>query len=784
MKKKLNSFVLFVFFALFIISAFCGVSLLCFTESSELKPNNIANRVEVKVCQNLSDAVTSITSQDEVVDNAVVFLDKERDLVLDKFGNYLVSKTIFEQKTGIKIDSSLPENNQLIELANLYCYEVKDGEFNIVLVRKFGTKRLIIETENPSFDLCGAVAVSNYENLYILQYDTELQASEAYNFYLTCQDELTVSIDSLCWTENRTSETADALSQKANLNSQYNTWGAEAMKVGEYTNYLNDLLKAENTPYSELPEVVVAVLDSGIDVDHHMFKDRILKDKNGNYVGKDYTNEVKSGYKFNDLFGHGTSCAGIICDLTLPNVKILPVKFMGAWGYGNTLGSFLALDYIYEMSKQYNIVAVNLSFASELGSIKIKILESKINKLYNAGIFSVAGAGNDSKNALTKTPAAVKQAITVSAIDKNLKPASFTNYGNIIDVCAPGVDIYTATNNGGFKTVQGTSYATPHIAAYIALIKSNPTREFSMNDVEQILKGEFHEFYKDTNRDLGLKGKDSYYGYGLPICEGIYRIYFTVDAKTDSNGQVSPAGFNLYEKDHTSIKLTFQFFPNEGYQLYTVYLNGKVYSNIEWGDTEHTFKLYSTYNELYVKFRECYYVNHYLESLDYEDSSFIKYNCVNRNFYFSKIDALNAARLQSYDGFSLYEVEEKIIGENSEINVYFIRNKYSVTISIKGSANPTSRTELVAYGDDINFDFTPELGYKIKSITCNGEEINLTELVDRMDDIKSDVEFTVEYESYGFSEMNLCDFVLCILTGVILVLILLKLTTTARKKSK
>ena len=288
MKKKLNSFVLFVFFALFIISAFCGVSLLCFTESSELKPNNIANRVEVKVCQNLSDAVTSITSQDEVVDNAVVFLDKERDLVLDKFGNYLVSKTIFEQKTGIKIDSSLPENNQLIELANLYGYEVKDGEFNIVLVRKFGTKRLIIETENPSFDLCGAVAVSNYENLYILQYDTELQASEAYNFYLTCQDELTVSIDSLCWAENRTSETADDFSQKAKLNSQYNTWGAEAMKVGEYTNYLNDLIKAENTPYSELPEVVVAVLDSGIDVDHHMFKDRILKDKNGNYVGKDY----------------------------------------------------------------------------------------------------------------------------------------------------------------------------------------------------------------------------------------------------------------------------------------------------------------------------------------------------------------------------------------------------------------------------------------------------------------------------------------------------------------
>ena len=589
------------------------------------------------------------------------FSTKKQDLTIDANGNYLVHKDIFESKTGIKLTSNLNEMYDLTELASIHGYEVNNGEFNIILTRKFGTKRLIVETKNANLNFYGAVAVSNYDNFYILQFKTETQTKEAYNFYLNSKDVLNVNIEGLCWVENETSELNENLSLNSKSKS-YNSWGAEVMYVPEYNQYLSDLLNAENTSYTKLPEVVVAVLDSGIDTDHPLFKGRILKDKNGNYVGEDFTGQNKTGYSFEDKHGHGSMCAGIICDLTLPNVKILPVK-ISATGSAEYSDVFKAMDYVVKMSKTYNIVAMNYSFSAKHDDYFHKIYKSKIEKLYNAGIYSIVSAGNDSSSVACPGDVSTK-CITVSALDQDLTIADYSNYGPTVDVSAPGTGIISADINGGLKSGNGTSFSAPHISAYIALIKSNPKRNWTMQDIDKILTGEFREYHKQTIRklsNLSPEIKSSFYGYGMPTCEGIYETYYTVNTSTNSKGSISPSGFNLYQNDHINIKLSFDFLPNEGHYVNAVYLNGRLYDNVEKGDTKHTFKLHSTNNELYVEFKRGCFVNYYREPINEGDNfSSAKYNLYERNFYFNEADVLKATQMTNYEGFTPKTILQKM----------------------------------------------------------------------------------------------------------------------------
>ena len=241
----------------------------------------------------------------------------------------------------------------------------------------------------------------------------------------------------------------------------YKTWGAEKMGVPEYSQYLLDIIEADNG-YDELEEVVVAVLDTGIDTDHPWFEDRFLYDTNGKILGVDYTaDEIDrkpstTEYEFEDDQGHGTHCAGIICDMTLPNVKILPIKILYANnegdGTGNMLDALDAIEYVISLkqNENINIVAMNMSFGGTIDPNKdgyddlVQDFTSAIEDAYDAGIFSVVAAGNDEIDAHHDLPAMIDRAVTVAAVDEMLDVAYFSNYGECIDVCAPGVLIESA----------------------------------------------------------------------------------------------------------------------------------------------------------------------------------------------------------------------------------------------------------------------------------------------------------------------------------------------------
>lgn len=402
----------------------------------------------------------------------------------------------------------------------------------------------------------------------------------------------------------------------------YKTWGAEAMGVAEYSQYLLDIIEADNE-HDELEEIVVAVLDTGIDTDNPWFTDRFLYDQNGKIFGLDFTADdprapTTTEYEFEDDQGHGTHCAGIICDMTLPNVKILPVKTMynkNDEGTGDMKDNLYAIEALIDLkvNKHINIVAMNISLGMVYNPEDAKHKQlcdsftKAIEDAYNVGIFSVVAAGNSITDAKNDLPANIERAITVSAIDDNLEQAYFSNYGDCIDVCAPGDNVASAyLSQGGEEMIaymDGTSMSAPHISAYIALVKSDPIIDYSMQDIDYILTNKYNDII--TVKDLGEAGKDDYYGYGLPILNNLIN-------------QVA------------------------------------------------------------------YTVNYYLEPI-YDLSSniqpeFSAYELVDTKTLYGVIGGITRVSPEKFKGFSVIDFEQQTISDDTTVNVYYKRNVYTVTI--------------------------------------------------------------------------------------------------------
>ncbi len=252
--------------------------------------------------------------------------------------------------------------------------------------------------------------------------------------------------------------------------------------------------------YSTGSDVVVAVLDTGIDYNHSDLKlnlwtnfgeimgNNIDDDNNGlidDFYGSNFSLNTPNGDPLDDN-GHGTHCAGIIGSVGNNgygvvgvnwNIKIMGVKFISPNGSGTTLGAYGGLQYILKMKQRgENIVAVNCSFG---GNGKDTAMETAIKNLKSVGVLVVVAAGNDGTNndIYPKYPAnfstTCDNVITVAAIDNNGNKASFSNYGsNTVHLAAPGVEITSTYPNNQFVSMSGTSMSTPHVTGSVALVYS------------------------------------------------------------------------------------------------------------------------------------------------------------------------------------------------------------------------------------------------------------------------------------------------------------------------
>ncbi len=169
----------------------------------------------------------------------------------------------------------------------------------------------------------------------------------------------------------------------------------------------------------------------------------------------------------------------------------------------------------YALEKGADVVNMSLGVDTNATNSTQKQLDVVIDKAYQLGIPIFAAAGNESRNVSKVYPASNSKTIAVSALDKSLTfDSSYSNYGAGIDFCAPGTDITSAQAGGGLLKQEGTSMAAPHMAAAGAMIK-NLHKSYSVSQVYKVLQ--------KYSKDLGSKGKDSYYGNGLVDLSTYYK---------------------------------------------------------------------------------------------------------------------------------------------------------------------------------------------------------------------------------------------------------------------
>ncbi|KAJ9064662.1 hypothetical protein DSO57_1028023 [Entomophthora muscae] len=109
-----------------------------------------------------------------------------------------------------------------------------------------------------------------------------------------------------------------------------------------------------------------------------------------------------------------------------------------------------------------------MSLSGGIGKSLNRAVEAAVEK----GITVVVAAGNENQNACRTSPSSVPEAITVGATDRNDRRADFSNYGQCVDLFAPGVDIISTWNDGETESLSGTSMAAPHVAGLIAVFLS------------------------------------------------------------------------------------------------------------------------------------------------------------------------------------------------------------------------------------------------------------------------------------------------------------------------
>ncbi|MFC5403021.1 S8 family peptidase [Cohnella soli] len=243
-------------------------------------------------------------------------------------------------------------------------------------------------------------------------------------------------------------------------------------------------------------DIVVAVLDTGVQADHPDLKGRIVKG----------VNIVDPSAQPDDDVGHGTHVAGIIAAEINNNegvagmtwyTKIMPVKVLDSSGAGSTYS--VAEGIIW--ATDHGAHVINMSLGNYAGA---EFLHDALKYAYERGVVIVAASGNDNTDR-PGYPAAYPEVIGVSATDADETRAEYSNYGDYISVAAPGTSIPSTYPGSRYASLSGTSMASPHVAALASLVKSAKP---SLTNVQ------IADLLRETAKDLGKKGKDIDFGYG------------------------------------------------------------------------------------------------------------------------------------------------------------------------------------------------------------------------------------------------------------------------------
>ncbi len=278
-------------------------------------------------------------------------------------------------------------------------------------------------------------------------------------------------------------------------------WGLKAIGMGE-------------TQFSG-KGIDVCILDTGFDVSHPDFVDRIVEGKSF-IEGEDWDKDPN---------GHGTHCAGIACGNVRndtgkrygiakdSNLKI--GKVLSNNGKGTTSSIIDAID--WAITKKFRIISLSLASPVKLNEKPSVLFETVGIRALDSNCLIIAAAGNDSKRPALPVPVSAPanslSIMAVAAIDNQMRVARFSNAGinaatgGNVNVCAPGVDVLSSYpkksgNSGNYVLLSGTSMATPHVSGLAALYMEQ-FPDLNTREIWELLESKAKPIENLKYRDIG-----------------------------------------------------------------------------------------------------------------------------------------------------------------------------------------------------------------------------------------------------------------------------------------
>lgn len=236
--------------------------------------------------------------------------------------------------------------------------------------------------------------------------------------------------------------------------------------------------------------VHVYVIDTGIRTTHVDFGGRADTNSTLDFCANNNGGE--------DCHGHGTHCAGTVGGQSYgvaKQVRLYGIRVLNCIGSGTTTNIIAGMDWVTANHRAPAVASMSL------GGGQNNALNDAVQRMYDADVTVVVAAGNDNQDASNYSPASAAAAITVAATDDSDTRASFSNFGMVVDIFAPGVSITSAWigSNTDSNTISGTSMACPHVAGAAALLLGVHPDDHPV-DIENHL---IAEATTDTVKDAG-----------------------------------------------------------------------------------------------------------------------------------------------------------------------------------------------------------------------------------------------------------------------------------------
>ena len=343
--------------------------------------------------------------------------------------------------------------------------EVTDSTETEYTLQDFQTARLIVRA-NGNFDKCGALEdVSGFEDFHILQYESPEAAMDAYGQLQKEKNILEVDLDLVCTYCGYESSPDDPdIIPKDEFLNDWSRDRTQSKRLQEY-------LAKSNIP---MKEVIVGVVDTGIDYNHEIFEGR---------VKRTYFNVSSSGNADDEMdseaFYHGTTVSSIIVNNSPKNVKVAVYKV----GDGENLTVTAISAGLLAAIEKCDIINTSLTSLSDVSLIRKCVL-----KAYSKNIPVFACVGNSGRIETHAAPANIPECIAVSATDFNNATTFMNTLTLNSDISAPGEHIAVAIPRNRYARFSGTSYSAPCAAALGAILKStNP--EITVDEIDTRLKG-------------------------------------------------------------------------------------------------------------------------------------------------------------------------------------------------------------------------------------------------------------------------------------------------------